>query len=554
VTGGYVVRGPQSGLQGSYVFGDFVSGRVWALAAFADDGTPLAIPSRTLLADLANFQLSSFGEDAEGRLYATLLNGTLLRLDTGAPTGTTDGGDRVLAGGGDDRAFGGAGADLVDGGTGDDLLSGQEGDDELNGDAGLDTLIGGSGDDTLRGGADRDAMMGGAGHDTYQVDGALDIVSERAGEGNDRVFSRADAWTMPGHVEAGYLEGAGRLLRGSTGADQLVANSSLASTLEGLGCDDVLWGRATAAATLDGGAGNDILRSAGAADVLIGGAGDDQHVVRNAATVVREEAGGGTDTAWVEIGGWTLPDHVEIARLVADGTRLTGSAQRDVLAAIGSGTTLDGAGGNDDLWGTAGAESLLGGEGNDVLRGLGGADWLEGGGGNDTYAISDAAARVVEQAGGGQDAAFVEADGWTMGEHVEAGYLIGAARRLTGSAGANDLVANAGFGSTLDGAGGDDTLWGTALADVLRGGAGDDTLRAGGGGDRLVFDAAGWGNDLVTGFSRADGARLDLRGSGVTGFAQLALVEGTDTRIAAPDGSTIYVFLVTGFTAADFLF
>lgn len=76
VTGGYVYRGPQNlELQGRYLYGDFCSGRIWSLRQLGGNW------ENQLLADTA-FQLSSFGEDENGRLYlADYGPGTLYRID-----------------------------------------------------------------------------------------------------------------------------------------------------------------------------------------------------------------------------------------------------------------------------------------------------------------------------------------------------------------------------------------------------------------------------------------------------------------------------------------
>jgi glucose/arabinose dehydrogenase len=64
VTGGYVYRGEQiPSLQGHYVYGDYCSGRIWALAY---DGE--AVTDNVLLADSA-LSIASFGEDLAGNLY-----------------------------------------------------------------------------------------------------------------------------------------------------------------------------------------------------------------------------------------------------------------------------------------------------------------------------------------------------------------------------------------------------------------------------------------------------------------------------------------------------
>jgi len=64
ITGGYVYRGSDiPDLQGFYVFGDFVSGRIWVVAADSEQGVD---PDE--LVD-TNLQIASFAESNEGELY-----------------------------------------------------------------------------------------------------------------------------------------------------------------------------------------------------------------------------------------------------------------------------------------------------------------------------------------------------------------------------------------------------------------------------------------------------------------------------------------------------
>jgi glucose/arabinose dehydrogenase len=66
VTGGYVYRGlAYRGLVGGYLFGDFCSGRVWALRAHGP-----ASQAPVLMAD-TNISISSFGEGPDGTMYIT---------------------------------------------------------------------------------------------------------------------------------------------------------------------------------------------------------------------------------------------------------------------------------------------------------------------------------------------------------------------------------------------------------------------------------------------------------------------------------------------------
>jgi len=75
ITGGVVVRDPVvAGLEGRYVFGDFCRGRIESArlgsrGAFAVRESNLRVPS-----------LSSFGQDARGRVYAVSLEGPVYRF------------------------------------------------------------------------------------------------------------------------------------------------------------------------------------------------------------------------------------------------------------------------------------------------------------------------------------------------------------------------------------------------------------------------------------------------------------------------------------------
>jgi glucose/arabinose dehydrogenase len=79
ITGGYVYRGAQQALPlGTYVYGDFCSGEI-----FAWNGTSQIVALDTTLS------ISSFGEDEEGELYVVHLGGTVSKIvSTTAPTAT----------------------------------------------------------------------------------------------------------------------------------------------------------------------------------------------------------------------------------------------------------------------------------------------------------------------------------------------------------------------------------------------------------------------------------------------------------------------------------
>lgn len=77
VIGGYVYRGAVSPLlQGAYLFGDFCSGKIWAIAAADAVRGPA---TRTLLLD-TDLNVTSFGEDGNGELYLAESGGTIQHL------------------------------------------------------------------------------------------------------------------------------------------------------------------------------------------------------------------------------------------------------------------------------------------------------------------------------------------------------------------------------------------------------------------------------------------------------------------------------------------
>ena len=76
VTGGYVYRGNRiGGLRGAYLFGDFCLGNVTALLEAAGR----LVQVKPLGLNVSN--LTSFGQDANGELYALSLNGPVFRID-----------------------------------------------------------------------------------------------------------------------------------------------------------------------------------------------------------------------------------------------------------------------------------------------------------------------------------------------------------------------------------------------------------------------------------------------------------------------------------------
>jgi len=75
ITGGYVYRGSSfNSIQGFYVYGDFLSGRVWGLNTDLD-----ASLNNTLLLE-SGLNISSFGTDASNELYVCSFDGAIYKF------------------------------------------------------------------------------------------------------------------------------------------------------------------------------------------------------------------------------------------------------------------------------------------------------------------------------------------------------------------------------------------------------------------------------------------------------------------------------------------
>ena len=84
ITGGYVVRDITSELYGQYVFGDFVTGRIWAIDAGVTTATLANAVDLTAVLDAGSAgaigNISSFGEGANGELYIVDYGGKVVQV------------------------------------------------------------------------------------------------------------------------------------------------------------------------------------------------------------------------------------------------------------------------------------------------------------------------------------------------------------------------------------------------------------------------------------------------------------------------------------------
>jgi glucose/arabinose dehydrogenase len=86
VIGGHVYRGTgEPGLDGSYLFGDFVSGRIFTLRRSGSTAVDFTDRTAELGTPFGGSTLASFGEDGHGNLYAVGLNGNIFRVASAVP-------------------------------------------------------------------------------------------------------------------------------------------------------------------------------------------------------------------------------------------------------------------------------------------------------------------------------------------------------------------------------------------------------------------------------------------------------------------------------------
>ncbi|MFI0848349.1 calcium-binding protein [Mesorhizobium sp. IMUNJ 23232] len=213
-----------------------------------------------------------------------------------------------------------------------------------------------------------------------------------------------------------------------------------------------------------GNAGNNILSDGGkgAADLLRGLGGNDTYRVYNAADVVEEAAGQGSDRVTSAV-SYVLSSAAEVELF-------TTNSSTDTRAL--------------DLSGNKFAQEILGNAGVNTLKdGGGAADHLRGLGGDDTYLVYSAATTIAETATQGTDRVLA-AVSYALGSGVYVERLstnsAGATTTidLTGNALSQEIVGNAGSNILHDG--------GKGASDILRGLGGNDTYRIYNSGDTVV--------------------------------------------------------------------
>lgn len=227
-------------------------------------------------------------------------NDVLLLADDAAPRHAQTAGARVVA---VESIHGGAGHDVInlsaasyaygdvvaDGGGGDDVIWTGAGNDILRGGDGNDRLHGGAGDDVLYGGAGADHLAGGAGDDMLHfsvdaVDGDGRNVTADIFDGGDGIDTLAmgdgdDLFIYDGVNLTGV-----EIVQAGAGDDHVDLAGYGAVRVEGGAGDDYIR-TGDGDDVVDGGSGDDILAGGRGNDILSGGDGDDVIYGDDAGTV-----------------------------------------------------------------------------------------------------------------------------------------------------------------------------------------------------------------------------------------------------------------------------
>ncbi len=339
-------------------------------------------------------------------------------------------------------------------------------------------------------------------------------------------------------------------IRGTEGADTLVAQTAYEDTLNGLGGDDTLNPTKVRGVTAFGGAGNDILHG-GYQARLYGGAGDDTYYVYQfnlkyeivATDLVFENDNEGYDVINTTVSYQLRSSHVEVLQ-AADPT----STNYMYLYGNNENNVIIGNAGNNELLGLGGNDVIVGGAGADTMWGDGYSDY-----GDDTFYVDNPGDAIID--GVGYERVFASVSYALGTAQIEELATIDAsatdALNLAGNHHSQAIFGNAGI-NILHGNGGDDVLWGfsgndylfgDAGADTLSGGLGDDTYYVTDGSDTIVeneregFDRVAASTsffltalpsiELLETITPSGTERIDLSGS------------GTDNRINGNEGVNI---------------
>jgi Ca2+-binding RTX toxin-like protein len=356
VIGGYVYRGSVAQLQGTYIFGDFLSDRVWS---FRYDGNTISeFRDRTaeLVPNVGSINsIVSFGQDNAGNLYIVDLDGEIFKIE---PTVTSTNSLSI---------------------SNTTVVEGQPG----QGSAVFTVTLSQASSSTV---TVKFATSNGsaiAGSDYTSSNGTLTFTPGQTTKTiaipilNNNINEPNETFNVvlsnPSNAVISDATGVGTI------SDTLVVaqSTTLPANVENL----QLIGSAPVNGTgnngnniITGNNNNNILAGSAGNDTLIGNGGNDLYFVSSVGDVVTEGVNLGSDTVRAFV-SYTLSANVEnLTLLDTQNLNATGNQLNNRLTGNDGQNTLTGQAGNDILIGGAGNDRLLGGVGNDTLTGGSGND------------------------------------------------------------------------------------------------------------------------------------------------------------------------------------
>ncbi|WBO24461.1 calcium-binding protein [Sphingomonas abietis] len=474
----------------------------------------------------------------------------------------SDGNDTLYGGGGNDKLYGGTGDDVLSGDTGTDLLDGGDGFDTADysfsmdswsidlsagtaqivtsgtvsqtealtsieaviGGLGADAIIGDDGANRLQGGGGNDTLKGAGGDDVFVFDGdeeGVDAID--GGSGNDRIEAASDG-TIIGLSSVTGIE----LITAAGHSDVHIEATDDTDTLDLSGA--VLDG----IASIDMGAGNDVVTGSLGADVINAGDGDDTIRYVGVSTGGDQVDGGagtdtiaaGADNTVIRLAGFQNVEAISgagFADVVLARTDASETTDLNGISVAGI-AYIDLAGGDDTFIGTTQADVVRGGAGDDILTGGVGDDIFQ-------YAAADSGHDTID-GGDGYDRLQAATDGAVIGIHT-----LTNVEAIDGNGFANVTIALGDGDDHLD-------LSGVALTGIagIVGGKGDDVIRGSGGDDTFLVSGADQGSDDLDGGAGQDRILAGADGS-VIGVSRIANIETIDAgghanvRLATTDGN-----------------
>ena len=409
----------------------------------------------------------TFTDKEEG----TLTNGSgttefseIERLELGG------GDDTVTGSGGDENVLTGDGNDVVNAGGGDDTIDGQGGNDTIDGGKYDDSLIGGDGNDSLVGGEGDDVLIGNKPGAIGVPDTDVPLVSKPfdqdldPNDDKDTLIGGAGDDTIDGGDDADYIDGGDDddVIEGGIDNDTIYGGSGNDTITDVQGADEIY-----------GGDGDDLIEAG--IDTFSDYA-NDQPTVGGRPNPFFNSGDPNKDDGRDFVDGGSGNDTI---RTGDDSDTIYGGTGDDSINAGIDDDEVYGDDGDDSIIGSHGSDSLYGGEGNDTIYGGFGNEPIAGYEGEEVDATDPQPNNGKDyiEGGAGNDVLYGEDDNDTILGGADDDYIDG---------GIDDDSLDGGDGDdTIVGGQGDDTIVGAAGNDSMRGDAGRDTFTNVNGGDTI---------------------------------------------------------------------